>query len=150
MEVWDVGAFVVRLWSHVVAPVASFPTGSECELQESVADVARCACYKRGCWFARAAVGFVVGLCIRVGSEVCCPFGLCILVKVLPRIAPCHFWRRFFLGVLSVCFGLPLCCPCDLKCVVWLSYVLVGNSLSQEFVVERSWWRFVHRALLAV
>ncbi|MQL98522.1 hypothetical protein Taro_031218 [Colocasia esculenta] len=47
--------------------VASFPAGSECELQESVANVAGCACYERGCWFARAAVGFVVGMRIRVG-----------------------------------------------------------------------------------
>ncbi|MQL90118.1 hypothetical protein Taro_022702 [Colocasia esculenta] len=27
-------------------------------------------------------------------------FGLCILVKVLPRIALCRFWWRFFPGVL--------------------------------------------------
>ncbi|MQM05304.1 hypothetical protein Taro_038110 [Colocasia esculenta] len=101
------GVCVVRLWSHVVAPVfrelhclsgcmlrvvasafvgvpaaladpwvvarssgslagaqevASFPAGSRCELQKSVATVAGCACYERGCWFTRAAVGFVVGL----------------------------------------------------------------------------------------
>ncbi|MQM20260.1 hypothetical protein Taro_053279 [Colocasia esculenta] len=29
-------------------------------------------------------------------------FGLCILVKVLPRIALCRFWQRFFPGVLCV------------------------------------------------
>ncbi|MQL68786.1 hypothetical protein Taro_001036 [Colocasia esculenta] len=29
-------------------------------------------------------------------------WGLCILVKVLPTIALCHFWRRFFPGVLCV------------------------------------------------
>ncbi|MQL97214.1 hypothetical protein Taro_029897 [Colocasia esculenta] len=117
------GACVVRLWSHVVAPVfrellclggcvlrsscasalleflllwlihgwrrdlrgslagvrearslqwyqssevVSFPARSECELQESIAAVAGCACFERGCWFARAAVGFVLGLRIRV------------------------------------------------------------------------------------
>ncbi|MQL97880.1 hypothetical protein Taro_030579 [Colocasia esculenta] len=39
----------------------------ECELQESVTAVAGCACHKRGCWFARAAVKFFVGLRVRVG-----------------------------------------------------------------------------------
>ncbi|MQM19094.1 hypothetical protein Taro_052094 [Colocasia esculenta] len=124
VEVRDVGACVVRLWSHVVAPVfrellclsgcssfasallefllfwllfefiayltglnsnpsgssdpwvaarpsgslagvqevASIPVGSECELQESVATVAGCACFERGCYFAHAAVRFVFGL----------------------------------------------------------------------------------------
>ncbi|MQL68205.1 hypothetical protein Taro_000484 [Colocasia esculenta] len=75
------GACVVRLWSYMVAPVfrellylggcmsrvASFPAGFGCELQESVAAVAGCACFELGCWFARAAFGFVVGLCVRVG-----------------------------------------------------------------------------------
>ncbi|MQM13931.1 hypothetical protein Taro_046859 [Colocasia esculenta] len=204
VEVWDVGACVVRLGSHVVAPVfcellclggcvprvasalcltplvlresfpaalagkglviptepcsrgsppyslqvASFPVGFKCELQESVVVVSGCACCERGCWFAHAAVGFVVSLRIlwsalcwlvvnsgevlpeffSVGSGgkwfaivlsgvlvvlvealsgpacvasavllaivflsdgLCCwPFGLCVLVKVLPRIAP--------------------------------------------------------------
>ncbi|MQL88190.1 hypothetical protein Taro_020752 [Colocasia esculenta] len=40
---------------------------SGCELQQSVAAVAGCACYERGCWFARVAVGFVFGLRICVG-----------------------------------------------------------------------------------
>ncbi|MQM17611.1 hypothetical protein Taro_050583, partial [Colocasia esculenta] len=47
--------------------VVSFLVGSECELQESVVVVAGCACCERGCWFARAAFGFVVGLRVRVG-----------------------------------------------------------------------------------
>ncbi|MQL85082.1 hypothetical protein Taro_017599 [Colocasia esculenta] len=47
--------------------VVSFQARSECELQESVAVVAWCACFERGGWFARAAVVFVVGLRIRVG-----------------------------------------------------------------------------------
>ncbi|MQM14728.1 hypothetical protein Taro_047663 [Colocasia esculenta] len=48
--------------------VASFPVGSECELQESVAVVAGCACFERGCCFTRAAVGFIFGLRIRSAS----------------------------------------------------------------------------------
>ncbi|MQM13371.1 hypothetical protein Taro_046297 [Colocasia esculenta] len=47
--------------------VASFPVGSKCELQESVAVVTGCACCERSCGLARAAVGFVVGLRVRVG-----------------------------------------------------------------------------------
>ncbi|MQM19995.1 hypothetical protein Taro_053009, partial [Colocasia esculenta] len=47
--------------------VASFPVGSEYELQKSVATIAGCTCYERCCWFARAAVGFVIGIRIRVG-----------------------------------------------------------------------------------
>ncbi|MQM14412.1 hypothetical protein Taro_047341 [Colocasia esculenta] len=85
VEVRDVGACVVRLWSHVVAPVfrelpclgrfasalleflllwlvASFPAGSEC-----VAAAAGGAFCERGCCFTRAAVGFVLGLRIHVG-----------------------------------------------------------------------------------
>ncbi|MQM04057.1 hypothetical protein Taro_036854, partial [Colocasia esculenta] len=50
-----------------VLGVVSFPAGSECELQDSVLTVAGCACFERGCWFARAAVEFVVDLPIRVG-----------------------------------------------------------------------------------
>ncbi|MQL75018.1 hypothetical protein Taro_007410 [Colocasia esculenta] len=49
--------------------MASSPTGSECELQEGVAAVAGCACFEHGCYFARAAVGFVFGLHIRVGAS---------------------------------------------------------------------------------
>ncbi|MQL87347.1 hypothetical protein Taro_019888, partial [Colocasia esculenta] len=36
-------------------------------MQESVAVVDECVCCERGCWFARAAVGFVVSLHVRVG-----------------------------------------------------------------------------------
>ncbi|MQM06626.1 hypothetical protein Taro_039454, partial [Colocasia esculenta] len=55
-------------WSlEGVREVASFPAGSECELQECVVAVAECACFERGYWFARAAFGFVVSLRIRVG-----------------------------------------------------------------------------------
>ncbi|MQM15562.1 hypothetical protein Taro_048511 [Colocasia esculenta] len=65
-------------------------------------------------------------------------FGLCILVKVLPRIALCCFWWRFFLGVFRVCFGPPLCCPCDSKCAVWLGCVLerFSQNGSWSFLVE--------------
>ncbi|MQM22210.1 hypothetical protein Taro_055259, partial [Colocasia esculenta] len=50
-----------------VLEVASFSAGFKCELQESVAAIAGCACYERGCWFDRATVEFVVGLRVRVG-----------------------------------------------------------------------------------
>ncbi|MQL91319.1 hypothetical protein Taro_023923 [Colocasia esculenta] len=67
--------WLVRDWLSLLSLVRkahpptlfSFPARSECELQESVAAVAGCACFKRGCWFAHAAVGFIVGLRIRVG-----------------------------------------------------------------------------------
>ncbi|MQL93357.1 hypothetical protein Taro_026003 [Colocasia esculenta] len=39
-----------------------------------------------------------------------------LMVRVLPRIALCRFWRRFFPGILCVRFGPPLCCPCGSKC----------------------------------
>ncbi|MQM20109.1 hypothetical protein Taro_053124 [Colocasia esculenta] len=50
-----------------VLEVVSFPAGSECELQESVAADAGCACCERGHWFVHAAVGFAVGLHVYVG-----------------------------------------------------------------------------------
>ncbi|MQM08173.1 hypothetical protein Taro_041026 [Colocasia esculenta] len=67
------------------------------------------------------------GLCCFCSSAGCSIFsdgpcclvvGLCILVKVLPRIALCHSWQRFFPGVLRVRFGPPLCCPYGSKCAV--------------------------------
>ncbi|MQM12710.1 hypothetical protein Taro_045629 [Colocasia esculenta] len=39
--------------------VASSLAVSECELQESVAAIAGCACCEQGCWFTRAALGWV-------------------------------------------------------------------------------------------
>ncbi|MQL96371.1 hypothetical protein Taro_029043 [Colocasia esculenta] len=186
--------------------VASFPTGSECELQESVAAVAGCACCEHGCYF-RSYCSWIHPRAVRSGGCVikaertyvwcglhrcrvvvcgtgrrtvsCCPgeacsqdysglvfagccatsglryvvvvlagafwwvsqngalvvlvevlpgpacvasavllaavfslmvrvvwsFGLCVLVKVLPRISPYRFWWRFFPGVLGVCLG---------------------------------------------
>ncbi|MQL99006.1 hypothetical protein Taro_031724 [Colocasia esculenta] len=54
--------FFLLLWL-----VASFPTGFKCELQESVAAVAGCACCECGCWFAHATVEFVASVHIRVG-----------------------------------------------------------------------------------
>ncbi|MQL77267.1 hypothetical protein Taro_009673, partial [Colocasia esculenta] len=66
-------------------------------------------------------------------------FGLCILMKVLPRIALCRFWWRFFPGVLRVCFGPPLCCPCGSKCAVWLGCVPERFSQNSSW---HFWWRF--------
>ncbi|MQL69769.1 hypothetical protein Taro_002081 [Colocasia esculenta] len=74
-------------------------------------------------------------------------FGLCILVKVLPRIALCRLWWRFFPGVLCVCFGPPLCCPCGSKCAVWLGCVLVRFSQDGSW---RFWWRFSPKLLRVV
>ncbi|MQL69157.1 hypothetical protein Taro_001453 [Colocasia esculenta] len=76
-------------------------------------------CLRYFCSSARCSV-FSDGPC-------CWPFRLCVLVK------------RFFPGVLSVHFRLPLCCPCGLKCVVWLGYVLVRFSQDGSW---RFWWRF--------
>ncbi|MQL82144.1 hypothetical protein Taro_014606 [Colocasia esculenta] len=62
--------------------------------------------------------------------------------RVLPRIALCRFWRRFFPRVLGVCFGLQLCCPYGLKCVVgWAAFwhcsvcVLLMPQLCLEVLV---------------
>ncbi|MQM19023.1 hypothetical protein Taro_052022, partial [Colocasia esculenta] len=78
--------------------------------------------------------------CSVLSDSLCClVVGLCILVKVLPRIALCYFWWRFFPGVLCVCFGPPLCCPCGSKCAIWLGCILV------RFSQDGSWhfrWRF--------
>ncbi|MQM05716.1 hypothetical protein Taro_038529, partial [Colocasia esculenta] len=101
-----------RSWWRFIAPcvassVASFPTGSEC-----VAVVAGCACFERGCWFARAAVGYVVCLRIRVGvsrrlREPTCGVaftgaGLWSAEPVLSGClvqAPNHWFCKPFLGV---------------------------------------------------
>ncbi|MQM18638.1 hypothetical protein Taro_051633 [Colocasia esculenta] len=86
--------------------------------------------------------------CSVLSDSLCClVIGLCILVKVLPRIAHCHFWWRFFLGVLCVCFGPPLCCPCGLKCVVWLGCILARFSQDGSW---RFWWRFSPKLLRVV
>ncbi|MQM23622.1 hypothetical protein Taro_056689, partial [Colocasia esculenta] len=84
-------------------------------------------------------------------------FGLCILVKVLPRIALCRFWWRFFPGVLCVrrllallveilpkaascCFG----CHCSLSLYRdELSLLPVGLSVLQ------SAWAFSVKVLCA-
>ncbi|MQL73401.1 hypothetical protein Taro_005761 [Colocasia esculenta] len=64
---------------------------------------------------------------------------VCVLVKVFPRIALCHFWRRFFPGVLGVVLGyrqllallvevLPNVASCCFDCR--LSLPLGGDELS--------------------
>ncbi|MQM23770.1 hypothetical protein Taro_056839 [Colocasia esculenta] len=73
--------------------------------------------------------------------------GLCILVKVLPKIALCRFWWKFFPGVLCVCFGPPLSCPCGLRCSVWLGCILVRFSQNGSW---RFWWRFSPKLLRVV
>ncbi|MQL73311.1 hypothetical protein Taro_005666 [Colocasia esculenta] len=51
-------------------------------------------------------------------------------LMVLPRITLCRFWRRFFPGVLCVCFGPLLCCPCGSK--YELSLLPVGLPVLQS------------------
>ncbi|MQL81084.1 hypothetical protein Taro_013534, partial [Colocasia esculenta] len=192
VKVRDVGACVVRLWSHVVAPVfrellvsagvyrvpaalaglrirgggvtfggpwrgfgrssrysgiraqgsneicnelitmAVPKKGSGCELQESVAAVAGCACFRRGCCFARAAFGFVFGLRIRVGvsrrlREPTCGVaftgaGLC---EVLPRFFSSDSGGKLFVVVLvSVVWLVAIALPSRLRCIAWLLCVL--------------------------
>ncbi|MQM01307.1 hypothetical protein Taro_034063 [Colocasia esculenta] len=106
---------------RVVIVVVSFPVGSECELQESVAAVAGCACFERGCWFPRPAVGFVLGLRVCVGvsrrlREPACGVaftgaGLWSAELVLPKAALCVL----LVAALSVemsCHCCRLDCPC--------------------------------------
>ncbi|MQL89744.1 hypothetical protein Taro_022324 [Colocasia esculenta] len=93
VEIRDVGACVVRLWSHVVAPVFR-------ELLCLGGCVPKC--------------------CFRIVFD---PAGFAGVVFGLTRVVVEAF----------LCF----------HCFV----VLCGrDSLSQEFVVERSWWRLVRRA----
>ncbi|MQL83567.1 hypothetical protein Taro_016070, partial [Colocasia esculenta] len=146
VEVRDVGACVVRLWSHVVAPVfrigypyvalfarltpptlfrssryapyglhlsfylwvaarpsgslagvrevASFPVGSECELQESAAAVAGCACFERVGIFARDKHMLVCHVALLVESCNTCLWllpALCWLVVNSSEVLPEFF-----------------------------------------------------------
>ncbi|MQL75130.1 hypothetical protein Taro_007493 [Colocasia esculenta] len=50
-----------------VRDVASFPEGPSVSCRRVFAAAAECACCERGCCFARAVVGFVFGLRVRVG-----------------------------------------------------------------------------------
>ncbi|MQM15688.1 hypothetical protein Taro_048639, partial [Colocasia esculenta] len=136
--------------------MVSFPARFECELQESVVAVAGCACFERGCWFARAAVGFVVGLRVRVGvsrrlrESACgvaftgasCVFGLaclctvgrCALLivnsgKVLPEFFSVGSSGELFVVVLaSVVWLVANALPSRLRCIAWLPCVLVRFS----------------------
>ncbi|MQL70580.1 hypothetical protein Taro_002892, partial [Colocasia esculenta] len=71
-----------------------------------------------------------VVLLAAVFSRMVCVIGLCILVKVLPRIALCRFWWRFFPEVLCIRFGPLLSCPCDSRDEV--SLLPVGLSVLQS------------------
>ncbi|MQL68749.1 hypothetical protein Taro_001050 [Colocasia esculenta] len=86
--------------------------------------------------------------CSVLSDGLCClVVGLCILVKVLPKIALCRFWWRFLPGVLCVHFGPPLCCPCGLKCVVWSGCILARFSQDGSW---HFWWRFSPKLLRVV
>ncbi|MQL86861.1 hypothetical protein Taro_019390, partial [Colocasia esculenta] len=61
------------------------------------------------------------------------PFGLCVLVKVLPRIAPCHVWWRTALSAFGE--GSPQSCPVS-RCgalTVCLAVVLARLSSCSFF-----------------
>ncbi|MQM08817.1 hypothetical protein Taro_041674 [Colocasia esculenta] len=104
--------------------VASFLVGSECELQESVAAITECAFYESGCWFARATVGFVVILRVCVG--------------VSRRL------REPTCGVAFTGAGLWSVEPVEGVLALLVVPSLWGrDSLSQEFVAGRLWWRLV-------
>ncbi|MQL77734.1 hypothetical protein Taro_010158 [Colocasia esculenta] len=64
---------------------------------------------------------------------------LMVLVEVLPRIALCRFWWRFFPGVLWVRFRPPLCCSCGSKRAVLLGCVLLVSSFVSKFS-RPCWW----------
>ncbi|MQL93779.1 hypothetical protein Taro_026423 [Colocasia esculenta] len=111
--------------------VASFPAGSEC-----VAAAVGGACCEHGCRFARAAIGFVVGLRVRVGVSVllclvlvevrfpqncvvlvsgCC--GIALWVESSAVLPP---WFEVFV----VCL-VAVALPSRLRCIAWLPCVLV-------------------------
>ncbi|MQM12936.1 hypothetical protein Taro_045858 [Colocasia esculenta] len=133
----------------VVTVVASFPAGSKCELQESVATVAGCACFECGCCFARAAVGFVFGLHVRVGvsrrlREPTCgvTFTGAGLLPVDPGGGGCLLASLIELSRCLVCRVAPLVERCDtclwlLPALCWL-VVNSGEVLSEFFSVGSS------------
>ncbi|MQL88054.1 hypothetical protein Taro_020609, partial [Colocasia esculenta] len=138
-----------RLWRHVVV---SSSKGERCELlylSEQRVLVRSGGFFQNGAFVVLvevlpglACVASAVLLAAVFSLIVCVlwSLGLCILVKVLPKIALCRFWRRFFLGVLCVRFGPPLCCPYGLKCVVRLGCILVRFSQDGS-------WRFLAEVL---
>ncbi|MQL95983.1 hypothetical protein Taro_028648 [Colocasia esculenta] len=119
---------------RVVTVVASYPAGSGCELQQSVATVAECGCFERGCCFARAAIGFVVDLHVRVGCvllvlclalRACAPLGtvLCsvgIFARakrmLVCRVAPLVRFPQNCVVLVSGCCGIALW----VRCIAWL------------------------------
>ncbi|MQM00051.1 hypothetical protein Taro_032780 [Colocasia esculenta] len=127
VEVWDVGACVVRLWSHVVAPVASFPAGSECELQESVSAIAGCACRERGCCFRSCCSWFHLR-----------PARSCGCVAKAERAYDCCLWIRAEVDalldvplVVGVCVVLAVClalCACAPLCAVLCSVDIFARA----------------------
>ncbi|MQM19093.1 hypothetical protein Taro_052093, partial [Colocasia esculenta] len=84
---------------------------------------------------------------VLLDGPCCLVVGLRILVKVLPRIALCRFWRRFSPGVFCVHFGPPLCCPYGSMCAIWLGCVLERFSQDSSW---RFWWRFSPKFLRVI
>ncbi|MQL78405.1 hypothetical protein Taro_010839, partial [Colocasia esculenta] len=188
--VWDGGACVVRLWSHVVAPVfhelfvsagacryllphsleflllwqvvaralgslegvwevgviivvASFPSGSERELQESVAAVAGCSCYECGHLSAsllelsRCFVCCVAPLVERCNTCLWLLSALCWLVVNSGEVLP----EFFFIGSggkLFVVLLLGWTVACSLLVYLWSRPV--ACLLPLLFVGRSGWW----------
>ncbi|MQM15264.1 hypothetical protein Taro_048206 [Colocasia esculenta] len=161
--------WLVRNWLSLLSLVHeanpptlfSFPAEFKCELQESVAAIAGCACYKRGCWFAHAAVEFVVslrirGCVLRVGRRCPCLVGCPLVVGVSTVLVVCLASRACALlcavlcsvGVFArakkmlVCRVAPLverCYTCLwlLSALCWL-VVNSGELLPEFFSVDSS------------
>ncbi|MQL73608.1 hypothetical protein Taro_005962, partial [Colocasia esculenta] len=127
---------------RVIIVVACFPIGSECELQESVAAVAGCVCCKRGCWFARAAVRFIVGMLVRVGvsrrlREPTC--GVAFTGAGLWYVEPVEDGVFARAKQMLVCYVAPLVEHCDtclwlLSALFWL-VVSSGGVLPEFFSI---------------
>ncbi|MQL99674.1 hypothetical protein Taro_032398 [Colocasia esculenta] len=68
--------------------------GSECKLRESVAAIAGCASCERGCCFARAAVGFILGLRVYVGLTSFARAKQILVCRVAPLVECCdtYLW----------------------------------------------------------
>ncbi|MQL84928.1 hypothetical protein Taro_017441 [Colocasia esculenta] len=130
------------LWRFEVAVpmvlgVASFPVGSGCELQESVAAVVGCACYERGSCFTRAVIEFVVGLRVCVGMsrglrEPTCGMtftgaglwsaklvGVGASARAKQRLVSCVAPLVELQHLSVVVVGLVLA-SCELSCIAWL------------------------------
>ncbi|MQM02955.1 hypothetical protein Taro_035727 [Colocasia esculenta] len=147
-----------RSWWQFVAPcIANSVSWSECELPESVVAVAGCACCEHGCWFTRAAVGFVCALhvfdvVVRAKQMLVC----CVAPLVehcdncLWLLLRCIAWLLCSGGVSQNC----LCCLVGCRCVALAVEVhrLVALCSGDGFPEWVEGWEvcFISRALCAL